>query len=165
MFHSFHDDSSIRFLTESLIAMSDNAEMTYDDVITMASMFEAGEGKLYHATYQACHDSIMKHGLEPAKSKKVWDFSKDDVVYLATTPEMAISFAETAENVPEAWIDEIIVFEVDFLDVCDNLQPDDSIREEPFCTCEHRGGIPADKLKLYDPKQPSATPPALGPSV
>ena len=55
---------------------------------------------LYHATYLAHYKSIREKGLIPG-CRKNWSFSKDDVVYLAPTPELACSFAETAEEAPE----------------------------------------------------------------
>lgn len=56
---------------------------------------------LYHATYRIRLRDIKRLGLG-AKQKKNWDISKDSVVYLSSDPELAFSFAESAEDVAES---------------------------------------------------------------
>lgn len=75
--------------------------------------------KLYHATYLPRLKSILKFGLG-AKSKKNWEDSKKGVVYLADDPDVAESYAEAAEFVPEDYLDQIVVLEID----SDDLDPD-----------------------------------------
>jgi len=68
---------------------------------------------LYHATYDPLLNSIQKHGLggRGAENKK-WEDSKADTVYLAKSPEVAESYAETSDAVPEDWLDQIVVLKV-----------------------------------------------------
>ena len=44
---------------------------------------------------------------------KNWDISDSDSVYLSGDIENAISYAETSENVPEEYLDKIVVLEID----------------------------------------------------
>lgn len=68
---------------------------------------------LYHATYKELLPLIKKEGLGGSSSKPNWEDSKSGVIYFARTPEIAESYAETAENVPEEWLDDIIILRVD----------------------------------------------------
>ena len=56
---------------------------------------------LYHATYGAFVDSIMKNGLGGAGAQQQWEDSKPGYVYLAKDPEVAESHAEANEEVPD----------------------------------------------------------------
>lgn len=67
---------------------------------------------LWHATYRPLLRKIMTKGLG-ATRRTNWSDSKPGVVYLAMDPDSAESYAETAENVPEGWLDMIVVLKVD----------------------------------------------------
>lgn len=56
------------------------------------------EDVLYHATYGKYINSIKEKGLGVAQHKN-WEFSENGVVCFAPYPDIAISFAETAEEV------------------------------------------------------------------
>jgi hypothetical protein len=66
---------------------------------------------LYHATYKPRLKSIKLRGLG-AGGKRNWEDSKRGIVYLAIDPEVAISYAESSDMVPDDWLDEIIVLEI-----------------------------------------------------
>ena len=66
--------------------------------------------KYYHATYKPLLEKIKKQGLLPEKAGKNFDVIEKGI-YIDRTKEGAKAFAEINENVPEEWIDDIIVFE------------------------------------------------------
>lgn len=68
---------------------------------------------LYHATYSPLLNKIKKFGLDSTKGKKSWDESVSGVVYLAKDKDVAISYAETTDEVPESYLDNIIVLTID----------------------------------------------------
>ena len=67
---------------------------------------------LYHATYKPLLKSIESKGLGDTKRKN-WDASESEVVYLADDIDVAESFAEASERVPDEWIDNIVILEID----------------------------------------------------
>jgi len=69
--------------------------------------------KLYHATYEDLIPSIERLGLGGSSSGYEWADSEEGVVYLASSPEVAISFAEANDKVPESWLDNIVVLRVE----------------------------------------------------
>lgn len=66
---------------------------------------------LYHATYKRLLKSIRELGLG-AGNRQNWSDSQTGVVYLAYDKDQAESYAETSDEVPESWLDEIIILEV-----------------------------------------------------
>jgi hypothetical protein len=68
--------------------------------------------KLYHATFKPYLKKIMSVGLIPNKKRKAWVGSRN-VVCLSDDQEVALSFAEEADNVPEDYVDYIEILEVD----------------------------------------------------
>ena len=66
---------------------------------------------LYHATYSPHLSSINKYGLVGSLSSNYSD--SKDVIYLANDPYTAESYAETSDTVPEDWLDEIVILEID----------------------------------------------------
>lgn len=71
---------------------------------------------LYHATYKALLRNIKKKGLGNTK-RVFWEDSKPGVVYLATDPDIAESYAEANDEVNEQWLDEIIILKVKIKDL------------------------------------------------
>jgi hypothetical protein len=68
---------------------------------------------LYHATYRPLLSLIQRHGLGgPGSEQKRWEDSVSGTVYLATNPDVAESYAETSETVPDEWLDEIVVLSI-----------------------------------------------------
>lgn len=113
--------------------------------------------KLYHATYRPLLRSIKKHGIVPGgKRFKNFDWSKN-FVYLAEQPENAISFVEVAENddIPEDWIDDIVVLEVDVSKLnLTKMAPDENWNpavaddEVGYRSFQYDGIIPTDAIKV-----------------
>lgn len=69
---------------------------------------------LYHATYRPYVRQIFEQGLGGARKSipRNYEDSKSGVVYLASSPEVALSYAETSDAVPAEWLDEIVVLRV-----------------------------------------------------
>ena len=104
---------------------------------------------LYHATYGALLDSIKEHGLGGKSSGYEWEDSKSGVVYLATDEDVAISYAETNEDVPEEWLDDIVVLEIDTTNLNpDKLLIDSNVQDNDGSTVEYHGVIPFDSISI-----------------
>jgi len=105
---------------------------------------------LYHATFDAYMDSIKEHGLNPTKSVKNWADS-NDVIYLATDPDIAEDYAETSEEVSDEVYDTGIVvlkIPVSGLDIS-KLQSDTNVRNDDEPTSyEYHGIIPWSKIEV-----------------
>lgn len=101
---------------------------------------------LYHATYKPLLESIKKTGLG-GTNQTYWEDSKPGVVYLSTDEDVAISYAEANENVPEEWLDQIIVIIIDIniLDP-DLLSIDENVQNNDGVTLEYHGVIPYSKF-------------------
>jgi len=102
---------------------------------------------LYHATYLPLLKSIRAKGLGNTTQSQ-WTDSRPGVVYLARDPEVARSYAETAESVPEAWLDQIVVLQISQKDLdADRLDTDQNVQDNTGDTLEYHGVIPANKLR------------------
>jgi len=98
---------------------------------------------LYHATYKPLLSKIKKQGLNTNHSKKAWDDSIPGYVYLAKDPEVAASYAETSEAVPDDWLDEIIILTIDTNKLnLEKLFIDQNVQDNEGDTLEYRGIIP-----------------------
>lgn len=109
---------------------------------------------LYHATYKPLLSKIKENGLDTTKSKKAWEDSKPGLVYLATDPDVAASYAEASEMVPDSYIDNIIVLHIDTskLDLT-KLSVDKNVQDNAGDTLEYAGVIPfsaISKITKYD---------------
>jgi hypothetical protein len=104
---------------------------------------------LYHATYRPLIKSIKRHGLDNTKAKKNWSDSRKGVAYLATDPDIAISFAEESEIVPDDWLDEIIVLKITTskLDTS-KLSLDTNIIDNQGESYQYKGIISPDNIKI-----------------
>ena len=106
---------------------------------------------LYHATYKPLLNSIKKNGLGNTKRTN-WEDSKRGVVYLASDKDVAESYAESAENINEEWLDEIIILKVNVKDLDKNkLKIDENVlldEDEVPETFEYHGIIPFSKLNI-----------------
>jgi hypothetical protein len=108
----------------------------------------------YHATYKPLLKKIKEKGLDTRDSKKAWDDSVPGYVYLAKDLDVAASYAESSEMVPESWLDQIIVLTIDASKLdSDKIFDDTNVRNESTDTVEYRGVIPWDaviKVEKYD---------------
>lgn len=107
-------------------------------------------GTLYHATYKPFLDSIMKNGLGGSGAQTQWEDSKPGYVYLARDPEVARSHAEANEEVPDEYIDNIVVLSIDVgqLDQ-DNLEDDTNVMDDDS-TLAYKGVIPASAFVITE---------------
>jgi hypothetical protein len=98
---------------------------------------------LYHATYKPLLRSIKLHGLDNTKSKRVWDDSKIGYVYLAKDKEVATSYAESSDNVPESYLDDIVILHIDATKLDNSkLSIDKNVIDNVGDTLEYNGVIP-----------------------
>jgi len=111
---------------------------------------------MYHATYLAHLPSILQWGLNgaPSSLRKNYEDSEKGAVYLATTLEVARSYAECSDLVPDSWLDEIIVLHInrDFLDPV-RISADPNVRLAPGQSAEtfvYRGSVPSAALTLAE---------------
>jgi len=105
---------------------------------------------LYHATFRPYLKSILATGLGgPGKTN--WEDSVSGVVYLATSPEVAESYAETSEMVPEEYLDEIVIIRVDtrLLDE-EKISLDKNVLDNAGDTLEYEGIIPLDAMEILN---------------
>ncbi len=106
-------------------------------------------GKLYHATYKPLIPSIKKEGLGGKSAKKNWPDSKQGVTYWSLSPDVAYSYAESAEEVDERWLDQIIVLECSISDFdLKKLFIDRNVIDNDGMTLEYHGIIAYSKLKF-----------------
>lgn len=105
---------------------------------------------LYHATYAPLIPLIKKEGLGGKSAKPNWSDSKKNVTYWAISPDIAFSYAESAEEVDEEWLDEIVVFQCKLdnfnlkeLFIDGNVLDDDS-------TLEYHNIMPYSKLEVVE---------------
>jgi hypothetical protein len=108
----------------------------------------------YHATYKPLLKKIKEKGLDTRDSKKAWDDSVPGYVYLAKDLDVAASYAETSDIVPESWLEQIIVLTIDASKLdSDKIFDDANVTNESTDTVEYRGVIPWDaiiKIEKYD---------------
>jgi hypothetical protein len=103
---------------------------------------------LYHATYRPLLKSIRTQGLGNTTQSQ-WTDSQPGVVYLARDPKVAISYAETAESVPEEWLDQIIVLQINKSKLNPKLlHMDQNVQDNTGDTLEYHGVIPAKLLSV-----------------
>lgn len=105
---------------------------------------------LFHATYRPILSKIKKSGLGGDFEIKAWQESSHKV-YLATKPEIAYSYAETSEEVPEEWLDEIVVLKIRKSDLDESkLSLDKNVLDNTGETLEYDGIIPWSSLEVME---------------
>lgn len=109
---------------------------------------------LYHATFGPYLASVLRWGLggAPSMPSPNWEDSEPGVVYLAASLEVARSYAEATDAVPEDWLDHIVVLEVDArLLQPEQLMADPNVRDDaPGQTFVYRGIIQDQALRLVE---------------
>ena len=107
-------------------------------------------GTLYHATYKPFLKSIMKNGLGGSGAQTQWEDSKPGYVYLAKDPEVAVSHAEANEEVPDEYIDDIVVLSIDASQLDqDNLEDDQNVMDDDS-TVAYKGVIPTSAFVITE---------------
>ena len=115
---------------------------------------EESSNILYHATYKPLLKKIQADGLDTTKSKKAWEDSKPGLVYLATDKDIAGSYAESSDVVPDEWLDNIIILHIDTnkLDRS-KISVDKNVQDNIGDTLEYAGIVPWSaiiKAERYD---------------
>lgn len=113
-------------------------------------IFESSQDPyLYHATYGAHQQKIQKEGLHGNSGNKNWSDSEKGKVYLAKKPEVAHSYAETSEDVPESHLKHIIVYKIHkkHLDAS-KLHHDKNVSGSSD-TLEYHGNIAPHHLEIH----------------
>ena len=101
---------------------------------------------LYHATYKPLLVKIKRDGLDTTKSKK------PGLVYLATDIDVAGSYAEASDMVPDSYIDNIIVLHIDASKLNQTkLSIDKNVQNNEGDTLEYRGVIPYSAIVKVTP--------------
>jgi hypothetical protein len=112
------------------------------------------EQYLYHATYKPLLKKIKESGLDTSKSKKAWEDSVPGYVYLAKDPDVAGSYAESSDAVPDSYIDNIILLKIDVSKLDQSkLFMDKNVQGNEGDTVEYRDVIPWSAIasvKRYD---------------
>jgi len=98
---------------------------------------------LYHATYKPLLNKIKEQGLDTTKSKKAWEDSKPGLVYLARDIDVAGSYAESSDMVPDNYLDNIIILHIDVTKLdSKKLSIDKNVQDNTGDTLEYNGVIP-----------------------
>jgi len=102
---------------------------------------------LYHATYNALIKKIKVDGLDTNKAKRAWEDSVPGHVYLAKDPDVAASYAESSDDVPDSWLDNIVVLKIDTSKIDrSKLFIDKNVRDNEGDTLEYRGVISPEAI-------------------
>ena len=132
-----------------LFQYDDNPPTTIEDLFNL--------NYFYHGTYLPYLEEIKKLGYIKPGIHKNWDIS-EKFIYLTKDPDDAYDWAETAENVPEEYLDQIVVLKIDpkYLDI-NKLDIDhnqsyyggdiDSDYPETWVQFEYNGEIPVKAIK------------------
>ncbi len=107
------------------------------------------ETYLYHATYKQRLKSIKLKGLIVDSKRKNWEDSKN-VIYLANDYDVAYSYAETSDMVPEDYLDNIIVFKINIkhLDMSCLFRDENVMDDES--TFQYTKNIPFNWLEIVN---------------
>ena len=106
---------------------------------------------LYHATYGPVADSIKRDGLGGDRDT-VYEDSVRGTVYLALTPEIAFSYAETSDDAWDRFETdeglEIVTFEIDTNQLDPSLfNIDQNVQDNEGDTLEYPGVVPPSALR------------------
>ena len=117
----------------------------YEKIIKYLNCEKILDTNFYHATYRPLMDNIIKKGLG-ATAKTNWEDSKPGVVYLASDRNVAESYAETSDNVPDEWLDDIIIIKIPSSSLDKSkIFKDENVRNNDNTTIEYHGVIPISK--------------------
>lgn len=144
---NIHDPSGYQQLVKTGLAKDLDPSRYIPEVVN-----EADEviPMLYHATYKPFLDSIMKNGLGGKGAQTQWEDSKPGYVYLAKDPEVAVSHAEANEEVPDEYVDNIVVLSIDTSQLDqDNLEDDPNVIDDDS-TLAYKGIIPTSAFSVNE---------------
>lgn len=101
---------------------------------------------LYHATYKPLIKQILQNGLG-GNTRKNYEDSVSGIVYLAYDQYQAESYAETSDMVPESWLDNIIILQINTIGLDKSLFAIDR-NNQAGDTLEYQGIIPIGNIKV-----------------
>ncbi len=104
---------------------------------------------LYHATYRPLLKSIKTHGLGGSGAQAKWEDSKPGVTYLALDADVAESYAESSDVVPDEWLDKIVILKISTrgLDTS-KFKLDSNVLDNEGDTLEYHGVIPISNISV-----------------
>lgn len=116
----------------------------------LKNILEQKEQYFYHATYRVHKNSIEKHGLRANSDHKNWQDSEKGKVYLAKSPEVAQSYAETSEEAPEEHYNSgIVVYKIPKSKLnAKNIHNDSNVIGGSD-TVEYHGDIKPEHLSIH----------------
>lgn len=100
----------IKLPVKRMMNMDKNMDENFENDISNSELF--GTDTLYHATYKPYWEQIKKDRALKPKAHSNWDIS-ENYIYLSRDYDNAFSYAEEAENVPEDYLNQIVVLEID----------------------------------------------------
>jgi hypothetical protein len=114
-------------------------------------LVEASDEYLYHATYTIHKQSVAKNGLKKNSDHNNWDDSKKGRLYLAKNPHVALSYAESSDEVSDEHYDSgIIVYKVHKKHLDNSkIKKDSNVRNSDRDTVEYHDDIPFKYLKIH----------------
>lgn len=123
--------------------------MKASNILTIVESLQAGN-YLYHATFKPLLDSIRQHGLggNGSEQKRYTD-SKHGIVYLANDPDVAESYAEVAEDIPDDWLDEIVILKINVSKLDQSKLSRDRNVIGGDDTFEYSGVIPYSAIEIF----------------
>lgn len=107
---------------------------------------------LYHATYMALAEDIRIHGLcRGLIRQKAWGDCSSEYIYLCQDATCAVSFCETSTDVPEHWLDDIVVIAVNAEALDASLfELDKNITNSARLTSyQYKGDVPVSALLAF----------------
>lgn len=107
---------------------------------------------LYHATRQRFIGNIKKEGLHATSTKRFDGQVGDGMVYFAFDENVAASYVECADNIPESWYDDnIIVLAVDEKNLNrGRFCKDPNIIDGEKISIAYKGSVPPTMLGILD---------------
>jgi hypothetical protein len=106
---------------------------------------------LYHATYERLIESIKVNGLggDHAAKNKMWEGSKDGLVYLAVEDQVALSYAEISENATDEDIDQIVLLRINTKNLfVHKFSLDENVIDNNGDTLQYNGVVPPEEIMV-----------------
>lgn len=100
----------------------------------------------YHATYKPLLKKIFREGLNPNILKKSWKGS-GNFIYLSKDPHVAESYAETSMDVPDDYIDNVVILIIDAKMLDNNFLSIDS-NNKAGDTYQYSKTIPKEAIRI-----------------
>lgn len=90
------------------------SEASLEESLTEDNSYIFNTDFLYHATFKPYWEAIQEDGFISAGKHCNWQgLSKPTVVCLARDPDVAVSYCEANEEVPEEFLDQIVVLQIE----------------------------------------------------